>query len=279
MADAPGYAALLDDLDAEESALDAVVAELTGDAWLTATPAVGWDVRDTIAHLAAAEDLASLALGDPAAFDAELTRLVADLDTTGDELHGTRARARRRRRARVVAHRSRPHGHAARRAAAARPCPVGVGSDVGDVVRDRAAHGDVGPRRRRPRRARRRVGADGPAAPRRRARRPHPRHTPTPCAAASCPTATCGSSSPGPTARRGRGANPPPTSCAALPPTSASSSRSAATSADTALEVSRPARVRVDADRPGVRRPAHRPPPRDLTSRAERVTTSDRPGR
>jgi uncharacterized protein (TIGR03084 family) len=86
MADAPGYAALLDDLVAEEAALDAVVAELTGDAWLTATPAVGWDVRDTIAHLAAAEDLASLALGDPAAFGPELTRLVADLDTTGDEL-------------------------------------------------------------------------------------------------------------------------------------------------------------------------------------------------
>ena len=58
MADAPGYAALLDDLVAEETALDAVVAELTGDAWLTATPAVGWDVRDTIAHLAVAEDLA-----------------------------------------------------------------------------------------------------------------------------------------------------------------------------------------------------------------------------
>jgi uncharacterized protein (TIGR03084 family) len=86
MADAPGYAALLDDLAAEEATLDAVVGAIVDDGWRAPTPAAGWDVRDTIAHLATAEDLASLALGDPAAFDAELTRLVADLDVTGDEL-------------------------------------------------------------------------------------------------------------------------------------------------------------------------------------------------
>ena len=65
---APDYPGLLDDLEAEEAALDAVVADLTEDQWRTPTPAVGWDVRDSVAHLAFTEDLALATLNDPDEF-------------------------------------------------------------------------------------------------------------------------------------------------------------------------------------------------------------------
>jgi uncharacterized protein (TIGR03084 family) len=51
-------AALLEDLEAEQRALHEVVADLTPDEWLAPTPAWGWDVRDTIAHLADTDELA-----------------------------------------------------------------------------------------------------------------------------------------------------------------------------------------------------------------------------
>jgi uncharacterized protein (TIGR03084 family) len=53
-----GVAALLDDLEAEHRELHEVVAGLAPDGWLTPTPAWGWDVRDTIAHLADTDELA-----------------------------------------------------------------------------------------------------------------------------------------------------------------------------------------------------------------------------
>lgn len=49
---------LLDDLAAEHAALDALVAPLTEDGWHTPTPAEGWDVADTIAHLAMSDEAA-----------------------------------------------------------------------------------------------------------------------------------------------------------------------------------------------------------------------------
>jgi uncharacterized protein (TIGR03084 family) len=49
---------LLDDLEAEQRELHDVVTGLTADEWLTPTPAWGWDVRDTIAHLADTDELA-----------------------------------------------------------------------------------------------------------------------------------------------------------------------------------------------------------------------------
>ena len=70
--DAKEYGALLDDLVAEEDQLDAVVAPLDDAGWATATPAEGWDVRDSIAHLAATDDWAVLALSDPDEFRARL---------------------------------------------------------------------------------------------------------------------------------------------------------------------------------------------------------------
>jgi uncharacterized protein (TIGR03084 family) len=64
----PDYAALLDDLAAEEAALDRLVARLDEAGWRTPTPAAGWDIKDSIAHLANTEDLAIAALRDPDEF-------------------------------------------------------------------------------------------------------------------------------------------------------------------------------------------------------------------
>ena len=49
---------LLDDLEAEHATLDALVAPLTEDQWHTPTPAEGWNVADTIAHLAMSDEAA-----------------------------------------------------------------------------------------------------------------------------------------------------------------------------------------------------------------------------
>jgi uncharacterized protein (TIGR03084 family) len=51
-------AALVDDLEAEQRELLAVVDAIDADAWLAPTPAWGWDVRDTIAHLADTDEMA-----------------------------------------------------------------------------------------------------------------------------------------------------------------------------------------------------------------------------
>jgi uncharacterized protein (TIGR03084 family) len=85
---ADDYRSLLDDLVAEEADLDAVVAPLDDAGWATPTPAEGWDVRDSIAHLATAEDLAAAAATDPAAFQQQLEALMADLANAVDALVG-----------------------------------------------------------------------------------------------------------------------------------------------------------------------------------------------
>jgi uncharacterized protein (TIGR03084 family) len=80
------YVALLDDLDAEESSLDATVADLDERDWSTPTPAEGWTVRDSIAHLAATEMWATLSLTDPDGFRAELAGIAADAERRADEV-------------------------------------------------------------------------------------------------------------------------------------------------------------------------------------------------
>jgi len=64
------YSALLDDLAAEEAVLDEVVGGLDEGSAAVATAAAGWDVRDTIEHLAGAEALAAIAIAiaEPDAF-------------------------------------------------------------------------------------------------------------------------------------------------------------------------------------------------------------------
>lgn len=66
---------LVDDLAAESADLDARVAPLEDAAWLTPTPAAGWDVRDTITHLAFFDADALLAVEDPQAFGALVRRV------------------------------------------------------------------------------------------------------------------------------------------------------------------------------------------------------------
>ncbi len=63
------------DLAAEHAALDAMVAPLDQAGWELPTKADGWDVRDTVFHIAYFDDTARLAIVDPPAF-AESTRLM-----------------------------------------------------------------------------------------------------------------------------------------------------------------------------------------------------------
>ena len=77
---------LLDDLAAEQSALDAVVAPLPPEGWDTATPAPGWAVRDQISHLTYFDEQVAVAAADAAAFEATRDAMLADpagFDTSG----------------------------------------------------------------------------------------------------------------------------------------------------------------------------------------------------
>ena len=68
---------LLDDLRAEQGDLRRIVedADLS-----TPTPAEGWDVRDSISHLAGTDVEATLSMTDPDAFVAKLPQVGADID-------------------------------------------------------------------------------------------------------------------------------------------------------------------------------------------------------
>ncbi|GAA4993893.1 TIGR03084 family metal-binding protein [Kitasatospora paranensis] len=66
--------ALLDDLRAENDALDALVADLDAAGMATATPAEGWTVAHQLAHLAWTDHWSLLATGDPEAFHAAVQR-------------------------------------------------------------------------------------------------------------------------------------------------------------------------------------------------------------
>jgi uncharacterized protein (TIGR03084 family) len=79
-------AALCDDLAAESADLDALVATLDPAEWATPTPAVGWDIRDTISHLAATDSDALLALTAPGEFAALLGQLAAEGPSYVDRL-------------------------------------------------------------------------------------------------------------------------------------------------------------------------------------------------
>lgn len=56
------------DLTAEHDALDALVADLSEQEWNAATPAEGWDIKDTIVHLVQADFAARVAVTDPERF-------------------------------------------------------------------------------------------------------------------------------------------------------------------------------------------------------------------
>ena len=78
----PDYHGLLDDVAAENAALDRILVGLDPADWAKPTPAAGWDVRDSVAHLAFSEDLAQLALRDPDAYLERRDALLASDDDT-----------------------------------------------------------------------------------------------------------------------------------------------------------------------------------------------------
>lgn len=63
-------AALLDDLDAEYSSLDRLVAGLGAEQWILPTPIPEWSIADQIGHLAVSEAWAARAISDPDGFQA-----------------------------------------------------------------------------------------------------------------------------------------------------------------------------------------------------------------
>jgi uncharacterized protein (TIGR03084 family) len=70
---------VLDDFTAEQTDLYHVLVELSDDDWSRPTPAVGWSVRDQVAHLAHTEELArDTASGGPASLAAEISRYGGD---------------------------------------------------------------------------------------------------------------------------------------------------------------------------------------------------------
>ena len=74
---------VLDDLVAEQRALDAVVADLDPAQWGLPTPSPRWSITDQIGHLTYFDTTAALAINDPEAFVAHRTELIANFS---DEL-------------------------------------------------------------------------------------------------------------------------------------------------------------------------------------------------
>jgi uncharacterized protein (TIGR03084 family) len=74
------YEDLLDDLAAEQAALDAVLALMTEAQWDLPSHAPGWLVRDQVTHLAHVDEIATRAITDAAAFRAEAAATLAISD-------------------------------------------------------------------------------------------------------------------------------------------------------------------------------------------------------
>jgi len=72
-------AGLLLDLAAEQEDLDALLCEASPPDWAMATPAAGWDVRDSLSHLCFFEEAAVTSLRDPDRFALERDGLYASI--------------------------------------------------------------------------------------------------------------------------------------------------------------------------------------------------------
>jgi uncharacterized protein (TIGR03084 family) len=77
------------ELEAETTALTAVLSRLPAAAWQQDTPAVGWTIRDQVTHLAFFDDATRAAVTDPAAFLAQRAELLALGDRFPDEVAAT----------------------------------------------------------------------------------------------------------------------------------------------------------------------------------------------
>jgi uncharacterized protein (TIGR03084 family) len=73
----PNINELRADLAKEHQSLAQVVAALESEAWATATPADGWDIRDTVSHLCYFDEAAVLAISEGPAFEAHKAALAA----------------------------------------------------------------------------------------------------------------------------------------------------------------------------------------------------------
>src|SRR4051794_41408858 len=69
---------VLTDLATECAQLDALVADLPDAQWRLPTPAEGWDIATTIAHLAWTDEVAVVAATDKGAWDALVLAAIAD---------------------------------------------------------------------------------------------------------------------------------------------------------------------------------------------------------
>lgn len=76
--DMPSLSEICRDLDAEQRELDGVVSGLTESEWNAGTPAVGWSIKDQVAHLAFFDEVGALAASDPDAFNSQLAEVAAD---------------------------------------------------------------------------------------------------------------------------------------------------------------------------------------------------------
>jgi len=71
---------IVSDLEVEQDSLDDIVMGISSDAWTTATPAEGWDVRDQIGHLTFFDERATEAIVAPDVFLAGIKGASVDID-------------------------------------------------------------------------------------------------------------------------------------------------------------------------------------------------------
>jgi uncharacterized protein (TIGR03084 family) len=77
------FQSLLDALEREQTSLQAELRDLRGDDWFRPTPAKGWDVRDTVAHLADTDEIAiDTCLGGSRPLNDFAAQLASAEDTT-----------------------------------------------------------------------------------------------------------------------------------------------------------------------------------------------------
>jgi uncharacterized protein (TIGR03084 family) len=83
---------IVDDLQAESDALDALVAPLPAERWALATPAAGWTIAHQIGHLLWTDRVALISITDEAAFGELLVGAQATIDTFVDDAAADLAR-------------------------------------------------------------------------------------------------------------------------------------------------------------------------------------------
>jgi len=71
---------ICEDLRTEHEALDAVLSGLDEEQWMIMTPSPGWNIKDTVRHLAYFDDRAALAAADADAFGEHLGEVMGDLE-------------------------------------------------------------------------------------------------------------------------------------------------------------------------------------------------------